>query len=298
MEISRIESALISSNIDPACEAQYNLRARHPERTEIYREFAHRSAQTRRRSGANLDLRYGAKDASVLDLFVPENGSRPPLLIFIHGGYWRALDKHDFSFIADAYLSQGVAVAMPNYDLAPQATVSDIVAQVCDSVSWLAEHGESLGYDDNRIVISGHSAGGHMAARAICREHIPLLAGKLLGYVGLSALFDLEPLLSTSINNDLNMSAQEAQKWSLYGNQGLFDIPMLLAVGELETQGFQKQSLDFSRFCEKNGHQVENMVVPQRNHFDLLMDFASGSNTTSPLFDKTMGMFRKPGNRP
>src|SRR3546814_3989187 len=116
------------------------------------------------------------------------------------------------------------------------------------------------------------------------------LASKFLGYVGLSALFDLEPLLSTSINHDLNMSPQEARRWSLYGSQCLFDVPMLFAVGEQETHGFRMQSLAYSRICEQNGYRVENMVVPERNHFDLLMDFAPDSQAASPLFDKTMDM--------
>src|SRR3546814_180479 len=163
MEIGQMEPTGIPADIDPAHEAQYNLRIRHPERTEIYRNYAQRGMRTRQRTEAVLDLRYGTRKTSILDLFIPKNEATPPLLIFIHGGYWRALDKHDFSFIADAYLAQGVAVAMPNYDLAPLATVSEIVSQVCDSVLWLAGQGRRFGYDDNRIVISGHSAGGNMA---------------------------------------------------------------------------------------------------------------------------------------
>ncbi|TAL90633.1 MAG: alpha/beta hydrolase [Candidimonas sp.] len=294
MEMDSVSTTLC---IDPAFEVQYNLRVRHPERTAIYRDYASRSARTRRRPEAKLDLKYGVKTSSVLDLFVPEGDTAPPLLIFIHGGYWRALDKRGFSFIADAYLSHGVAVAIPNYALRPSAALDEIVAEACDSVSWLAGQGRNLGYDDSRIVISGHSAGAHMAAWAIDRERMPVLAGKLLGYVGLSGLFDLEPLLSTSINHDLRLTGQEARKLSLYDDAALFNVPLLFAVGEQETQGFRRQSLDFSQFCKQNGHGVENMVVPRRNHFNLLADFIA-SDTANSLFDKTLAMFQIWADRP
>jgi len=274
-------------SIDPEQEAQYNLRARHPEREDIYHSFAHRSARTRRRREARLDLRFGAKPSSVLDLFVPEQAASPPLLVFIHGGYWRALDKHGFSFIADAYLERGVAVALPNYTLAPHARVAEIVAEVCEAVSWLTAHGPGQGYDASRIVVSGHSAGGHMAARVICRGQVPALSGRVRGFVGLSGLFDLAPLLRTSINHDLRLTESDARALGLYEGAALYPVPMLLAAGALETDGFRGQSLDFSRFCARQGHQVENLVVPRRNHFDLLDDFSSADHA---LFHKTLDM--------
>ena len=99
--------------IDQNYESQYNLRVRHPERGQIYTRYAQASELTRQRPEARLDLRFGDKPSSTLDLFVPRSNEAPPLLIFIHGGYWRALDKHGFSFVADAYLESGIAVALP-----------------------------------------------------------------------------------------------------------------------------------------------------------------------------------------
>src|SRR3546814_15055688 len=88
MEIGQMEPTGIPADIDPAHEAQYNLRIRHPERTEIYRNYAQRGMRTRQRTEAVLDLRYGTRKTSILDLFIPKNEATPPLLIFIHGGYW------------------------------------------------------------------------------------------------------------------------------------------------------------------------------------------------------------------
>lgn len=282
-----MRSSSASLAVDQDYESQYNLRIRHPERGEIYTRYAQRSELTRQRPEARLDLRFGDRPSSSLDLFLPADVEAPPLLIFIHGGYWRALDKHGFSFVADAYLKHGVAVALPNYTLAPLASVREIVLEVCSSLAWLVAQGTELGYDARRIVVSGHSAGGHMAAAATCRGNVPELEGRLLGYVGLSGLFDLAPLLSTSVNLDLGMTPEDVEALRVYGRQDLYDVPMLLASGELETQGFQNQSADFARFCASRGLRVENLIVPGRNHFDILTDFAEAGY---PLFDKTLAM--------
>lgn len=280
-----------ASSILSTCEVDYNLRIRHPERTEIYADYSDQSAHTRSQPTAMLDVSYGLKPNSTVDLFMPQDVASPPLLIFIHGGYWRALDKENFSFIADEYVSRGIAVAIPNYELAPSATVIEIVEQVRDAVVWLKNNGTTLGYDASRIVISGHSAGGHMAAKISCQEFTPEIAGSLLGYVGLSALFELEPLLYTSVNFDLNMTTDDARSLSLYRESTLFDIPVVLAVGEHETVGFLRQSLDYSTYLAQAGYDVSNLKMPQRNHFDLLADFAGCSDTGNLLFRKTLAMF-------
>ncbi len=273
--------------INSTHEGNYNLRIRHPERTEIYHDYAERSAVTRRQPTALLDIPFGSTPSSRVDIFLPDTPTPAPLLIFIHGGYWRALDKRDFSFVADAYLAAGVAVAMPNYALAPQASVSEIVAEVCAGIAWLAgAEGSRLGYDASRILVSGHSAGGHMAATAVRSDRIPLLEGKLRGCVCLSGLFDLEPLLHTSVNHDLHMTSAEARALSVYDAE-LIDAPLLLAAGGLETVGFQEQSLGFARHCRARGRAAEAMLVAGRNHFDLVDEFADSG---SSLFRKTLGL--------
>src|SRR5690606_37232374 len=196
-----------------------------------------------------------------------------------------------FSFIADEYVSRGIAVAIPNYELAPNATVTEILEEVRDAVVWLKNSGAEWGYNPNRIVISGHSAGGHMAAKIACKEYTPSIAGSLLGYVGLSSLFELEPLLYTSVNLDLNMTTDEARKLSLYRDSKLFEIPVVSAVGEHETIGFLRQSQDYSTYLARAGYDVSNLTMPQRNHFDILADFAGCSDTGIALFRKTLAMF-------
>jgi arylformamidase len=280
--------AAAASAIDSELESHYNLRARHPERGEIYHGFAQRSAATRRSASAHLDLRYGPEPSSTMDVFVPQAESPVPLLVFIHGGYWRALDKNNFSFVADAYLDAGVAVAMPNYALVPHATVGAIVDQVCASMDWLLGQAARLGFDPDRVLISGHSAGGHMAAIMACPQRAPALRGRLLGCVCLSGLFDLQPLLRTSVNTDLNMTPAEALALNVYAAE-LADVPLLLAAGELETAGFRSQSEEFARYLAARGRAAQSIIVPGRNHFDLVGEFADPG---SALFAKTLALLR------
>lgn len=281
-----MENAL--SPIDSALEDSYNLRARHPERGAIYQGFAQRSAVTRRQPWARLDLRYGPQPGSTVDIFVPDTPKPAPLLVFIHGGYWRALDKNGFSFIADAYRAAGVAVAIPNYTLVPHASVSAIVDQVCAGMEWLLDQAGSLGCDPGRVLVSGHSAGGHMAAIVACPDRVPALKGRLRGCVCLSGLFDLEPLLHTSVNSDLNMTLTEARALDVYATE-LADVPLLFVAGELETAGFRAQSVEFARHCAARGRTAESMLVPGRNHFDLVGEFADPG---SALFARTLALLR------
>ncbi len=116
-----------------------------------------------------LDIPYGGGKLETLDLF-PAASAGPPVLVFLHGGYWQAMDKSDFSFIASLFHAVGVAVAVVNYNLAPAAGMADIVAQVRRAVAFLAANGESLGIGRSRFFLAGHSAGGHLTAMAMLTD--------------------------------------------------------------------------------------------------------------------------------
>ena len=110
-----------------------------------------------------LDISYGPGVNETLDIF-PCEANQAPVLIFIHGGYWRSLDKADHSFIAPAFTQQGVCVVVPNYALCPAATLPEIILQLVQSVAWVYHNIHLYGGDRNRITVAGHSAGGHLAA--------------------------------------------------------------------------------------------------------------------------------------
>lgn len=199
-------------------DAQYNNRALVPEHGQFLQRWAERSGEVRSQWPAWLDERYGDGPHETLDVFLPRQQGRrrgAPVLVFIHGGYWRALDKSDHSFVAPGFTEAGAAVVVPNYALCPQVTVGDIAMQMARAVAWAARHAASFGGDARRIVVAGHSAGGHLAAMLLACDwrsvDAALSAGLVRRAVSVSGLFDLEPLRHTPfLQRDLRLTAQDA----------------------------------------------------------------------------------------
>jgi acetyl esterase/lipase len=145
------------------CEREYNARAMIPDHPRIFADWAERGAATRRQRAGLLDLPYGEAAAERLDLF-PTRRESAPLLVYIHGGYWRSLDKSDFSWVAPPFVDHGIAVAVVNYGLAPGTPIEEMVRQMLRALAWLYRKADDLGFDPQRMHVAGHSAGGHLAA--------------------------------------------------------------------------------------------------------------------------------------
>ena len=233
-------------SIDPL-DQQYNPRIGVPDVGALFARWQHSAAEARARLGCRLDLQYGPGPAETLDFF-PGPESNCPVLIFIHGGYWRALDKADFSWMAPAYGAAGIAVAVLNYGLAPATPLPEIVAQMRRACAWIYRHAGELQIDPARIVCSGHSAGGHLAAMMLATDWAgggaEALPRRLLsGAVSVSGLFDLEPLSRTPfLREDLRLNGELVRELSPIYLPCRTDVPLLRAVGELETAAFHRQS--------------------------------------------------------
>jgi arylformamidase len=188
---------------DPAWfDAQYNNRANVPEHPAIFARWAAASAAARAASNAQYDIAYGSGAGETLDLYLPPaagaGAGAAPVLVYIHGGYWRALDKADFSFVAPSFNADGVLVVVPNYALAPAVSVEHIALQMTAAVAWTWRNAARYGGDPGRIVVAGHSAGGHLVSMLLsCRwkqvgEDLP--AQLLNGGLSISGVYDLEPI--------------------------------------------------------------------------------------------------------
>lgn len=205
---------------DPAwLDAQYNNRALVPDHGRYFERWASDSRRAREQLVGLLDVAYGHGPGETLDIFPARRTDHDPLapvLVFIHGGYWRSLDKSDHSFLAPSFVKQGVCVVVPNYALCPAVTIPDITLQMVQALAWTYRHIAVHGGDPRRISIVGHSAGGHLAAMMLaCEwEHVATDLPEDLVYnaLSISGVFDLEPLRHTPFLKDsLRLTPREVR---------------------------------------------------------------------------------------
>ncbi|MFM0400826.1 alpha/beta hydrolase [Paraburkholderia aspalathi] len=267
-------------------EAQYNMRLLRPDfEANLLQEWLSHSAAFRSSPGAQLDVAYGPGPRDRLDYF-PAASADAPLLIFFHGGFWQRGDKSVYSFVAEPFAAAGVSVVLVNYTLCPAVSVEGIVAQSQRALAWLWRHAGELGCSRKRWFVSGHSAGGHLAARMMAThwdalgDDLPkqMLSGAIL----ISALFDLEPLCGTSINEGLQLDHEQARAASALRHPPATDAPQLLAVGGAETAAFHQQARAYETTFGNGQRFMPHYRIDDCDHFDVVQAFA---NCTHPFFE-------------
>jgi len=278
---------------DPAWyDAQYHTRAAIPEHPQILQYWTDASKATRGKLRGKLDLRYGEGTKETLDLF-PAAQPNAPVLVYIHGGFWRALDKRDHSFVAEPFVAAGVSVVLPNYALAPYASIAQIVQQMVKAVAWIWREADALGVDRQRIALAGHSAGGHLAAMLLAcnwrdvERRMP--AQPLRGALALSGLYELEPLRHAPfLAPDLKLTEASALQLSpawMPAPAG----PLLALVGGEESAEFQRQNaLIRERWGEAAVPVCE--TVPGRNHMNVLHELADPASRAHRLALGLLGL--------
>ncbi|WP_372884814.1 alpha/beta hydrolase [Shimia sp.] len=202
---------------------------------------------------------YGESERQRMDVFEPKKTAKG-LFVFVHGGYWKAYDKSSWSHLAGGMLARGWAVALPSYDLCPEVRISDITPQIARAVTVAAER---IG---GPIVLAGHSAGGHLAARMVCRGVLPKWVAARLGHVmAISPLADLRPLLRTTLNDTLGLDPAEAEAESPLLCEDRLDVPVTVWVGEDERPAFHDQARQLAETW-----QCRHEIDPGRHHFDVI----------------------------
>ncbi len=263
-------------------EVEYNVRLGRPDyETTVMPDWRDRSAAARARLAGRLDLAYGPSDRQRIDLF--GTGAGPaPTLIYLHGGYWQRGDKALYSFLAEPFVRQGIAVAVVGYDLCPAVSITRITEEVRDAIIWLWREAGDLGLDQARIAVMGHSAGGHLTGMVMGTDWTALAPDLPLDLVKagipISPLNELEPLRFTSINDQVAMDAAEARAQSPMNHPPLTDAPQLVITGGTESAEFQRQADIYAAAFGTASRDIARHIVPGCDHFDEINALADDKN--------------------
>lgn len=255
----------------------YNVRALVPECADILQRWAQNSEAEREQQDCFLDVSYGAGVNESLDIF-PCEGSQAPVLIFIHGGYWRSLDKADHSFIAPAFTQQGACVVVPNYALCPAATVPDIVLQLVKAVAWVFHYIDQYGGDPARITVVGHSAGGHLAAMMLSclwpKFGTDLPRDVVKNALAISGLYELDTVMRTPyLQETLHLTKEQVMRVSPAWMPAPQTGWLASVVGGAETAEFLRHN---QLIQQAWGQQAVPLCerLPGLNHFSVLDSLA------------------------
>lgn len=276
---------------DPAwLDAQYDARAANPDHESTFERWARGSAQARDALSGRLGLHYGEGPNETLDWF---DGPRPdaPLLVFIHGGYWRSHDKALYSFLAPSFVEAGAGFVAVNYDLCPTVSIERIALQMAQAFAWLARELAARGQRRPRVVACGHSAGGHLAAMLLAcdwkRVDPALPAHFVSRALGISGLYDLEPLRHAPfIAADLRLTQVSAARVSPANFPPPRGTVLNVVFGERESSEFHRQG---RLVAQRWGPRIVSVceAIPERRHFDIVDDLG---NRASRLHALALGL--------
>ncbi|WP_295810760.1 alpha/beta hydrolase [uncultured Nitratireductor sp.] len=222
---------------------------------------------------AEFDISYGKGERNRFDLFLPE-GTPAGLVVFIHGGFWLRLDKSYWSHLAAGAVDSGYAVAMPSYTLCPENSISGIVREIGQAVSAAAER------VDGPLILTGHSAGGHLVSRMAC-ETSPLanaVRARLRHVLSISGVHDLRPMMKTAMNEGLKITPDEAQAESPVLLSPMPGVRLTCWVGASERAEFLRQNALLANIWVGLGARTASVEEPDRHHFDVIDGLADSDH--------------------
>ena len=233
------------------------------------------------------DVKYGPEDRSHMDIFVPDGPGPFPVHVFIHGGYWQELSKTESSFAAPNFLDHDVIFIALDYTLAPEASLFEIVDQVRCGILWILNNCENYAGNKSNITLSGSSAGGHLVAEVLSMDwHAQGYDGcPIKGACEVSGIFDLRPLVDTTVNDLLHMTTEDATALSPHFHIPADGCPVVFSYGENETSEFKRQTKEYMAAWQKSGHDARYIAMPAFNHFDIILEL---NNKNSPLFQAVL----------
>jgi arylformamidase len=252
---------------------QYNNRQRVADFDALVADWQNRSLAFSQRTEIVAEIAYGRHSREYLDI-IPASDSQSPVQVFFHGGYWQALDKAVFHFVAEGFFRNGITTVMVNYPLAPAARIDTIVASCRRALAWIHTNIGQYNGDHRRLYLSGHSAGGHLVAMLMATAwddvDRPLPESAIKGGCSISGLFDLEPIRLCYLNKVLAMDRNLARRNSPLTLAPAVKAPLILSVGALESEEYHRQSLTMGEVWQREGIAIARVPVAQADHFSIL----------------------------
>lgn len=276
-------------------EFQFNPRVAVRDHERVREERARASRAARQSLKSWLNVPYGNSPRQVVDIF-PADKPNAPVLIFIHGGYWRGGSKDDNCHFAPAFVKAGASVVLLEHDLCPAVTVAEIVKQSRAGIAWVYRHIAEYGGDPSRLYLAGTSAGGHLVAMGLAHnwEKEGLPRNMIKGAAAVSGVYDLDPVLHISVNEEIRLSPESARENSPMLHPPLPDAPLIIAVGGEESQGWREMSADFFALCKERGVDCQFLQIPGAHHFSITAHLDDPKSALSGAILRQMGLLPSP----
>jgi len=264
----------------------YFIRGRLPEWDDNLADCASLSQIVRNSSLCHQDISYGNLSRQVMDIFPSgKDQQNQSVLIFLHGGYWRMMDKSQFSFIAPPFTSMGVTVVLVNYRLLPYVTLANIVEDACVAVDWIIHNIEGFVGKVENFIVCGHSAGAHLAA------HVASNAPAIAGIVGISGVYDLEPIANSFLNEIGFLDQSVIDAYGINALRPENPCSGLFAYGASEGVEFARQSDVIAKRWKNQPSPVIQLIL-DANHSTSVIQLGEDR---SPLFKAMMKFIQRAG---
>lgn len=277
-------------NYDQAgLDSQYNSRGTVPDFTVYIRQYKERTRAAKAALPCTENLRYGGESAELLDIY-PASQAGAPVLVFLHGGDWRALSKEDSGFGAPAFVAAGATFVVPDFTLVPDTTVQAMGEQLSRMLVWVWRNISAHGGDPSRIFIAGHSSGANLISQLLTTDRMRTTgapADLVKGAVFISGLGDLEPVRLSFRNENLRLDRAAVVEASLLHRKPTVSSPLLVAVGKGETDDYQRQAREVVTYWKAHGNQAQFFELAGRHHFDSVLEWA---DPQSAFFRATLTM--------
>ena len=273
-QASRAKGPPVWLDMDQAeLDAAYDQIKYAPNLPQITRRYGTNSDAARTRLGAPRRLSYGSSPIEALDIYATSKANAP-IHIFIHGGAWRGGLAKDFGYPAELFVHAGAHYVVPDFINVVEANgnLMTMAEQVRRAVAWVYRNAQTFGGDPNRIYVSGHSSGGHLAGVVLTtdwRKEFDLAADLVKGGLCCSGLFDLKPVRLSFRSSYVKFTDETEQALSPQRHLDKLNTPLVLAYGSLETPEFQRQSRDFAAAFKAAGKPVQLLVGEGYNHFEI-----------------------------